>query len=141
MSFLDLAAGVKIGQLGTPADTVRYGTILVDDAGKPLTGDATYVVTVPGGLHEPEGYFSVTLYGTDNKLLIPNERRIYDRTTFSAEPNDGRHVHDHLEPERRREERNPDREGLLWRAPSLRAEPRCDHEGVREEAVGGTVLT
>lgn len=88
VSFLDLAAGVKLGQLGTPADTVRYGTILADDAGEPLTGDATYVVSVPGGLHEPEGYFSVTLYGTDNKLLIPNDKGIYDRTTFSAEPND-----------------------------------------------------
>ncbi len=114
---------MKIGQLGTPADTVRYGTILVDDAGKPLTGDATYVVTVPGGLHEPEGYFSVTLYGTDNKLLIPNERRIYDRTTFSAEPNDGRHVHDHLEPRAAtgRTESRPARTFMACSEPTCRA--------------------
>ena len=87
VSFLDLAAGVKLGQLGTPSDTVRYGTILVDDTGAPLRGDATYVVTVPAGLYNPGGYFSVTLYGTDNKLLIPNDLKIYDRTTFSSEPN------------------------------------------------------
>ena len=29
----------------------------------------------------------MTLYGTDNKLLIPNDLKIYDRTTFSSEPN------------------------------------------------------
>ena len=87
VSFLDLAAGVKLGQLGTPSDTVRYGTIMVDDTGAPLRGDATYVVTVPEGLYNPGGYFSVTLYGTDNKLLIPNDLKIYDRTTFSSEPN------------------------------------------------------
>lgn len=87
VSFLDLAAGVKLGQLGTPPDTVRYGTILADDEGQPLKGDATYIVTVPDGLHKEGGYFSVTVYGVDNKLLIPNDRKIYDRTSFSAEPN------------------------------------------------------
>ena len=29
----------------------------------------------------------MTLYGTDNKLLIPNDLKIYDQTTFSSEPN------------------------------------------------------
>ena len=62
ISFLDLAAGVKLGQLGTPADTVRYGAIMVDDTGEPLRGDATYTLTVPSGLYNPGGYFSVTLY-------------------------------------------------------------------------------
>jgi len=87
VSFLDLAAGVKLGQLGTPVDTVRYASILVDDNGAPLRGDATYTVTVPSGLCNPGGYFSVTLYRTDNKGLIPNDLKIYDRTTFSSEPN------------------------------------------------------
>lgn len=88
VSFLNLAAGVKLGQLGTPPDTVRYGTILTDDEGQPLKGDATYVATVPAGLSEESGYFSVTLYGTDNKLLIPNDKQVYDQTTFSADPNE-----------------------------------------------------
>ena len=78
---------MKLGQLGTPSDTVHCGTILVDDTGAPLRIDATYVVTVPAGLYNLGGYFSVTLYGTDNKLLIPNDMKIYDRTTFSSEPN------------------------------------------------------
>ena len=87
VSFLNLAAGVKLGQLGTPPDSVRYAIMLTDDDGQPLKGDATYRVTVPGGLTEKSGYFSVTLYGTDNKLLIPNKKKVYDRTTSSAEPN------------------------------------------------------
>ena len=53
----------------------------------PLSGAGHYVVTVPAGLYEEGGYYSVTLYGTDNKLLIPNEKKIYDRTTFSSVPN------------------------------------------------------
>lgn len=88
VSFLDLAAGVKLGQLGTPSDTVRYGTILADDEGQPLKGEATYRVTVPGGLHLDEGYFSLTLYGADNQLLIPNDQGIYDRTSFSSDANE-----------------------------------------------------
>ena len=87
VSFLNLAAGVKLGQLGTPSDTVRYGTILTDDNGAPLNGKDTYIVTVPAGLYEKGGYYSVTLYGTDNQLLIPNDKKVYDRTAFSSEPN------------------------------------------------------
>lgn len=86
---LTSAAAVMLGQLGTPSDTVRYGTILNDENGDPLNGDATYVVTVPAGIIFDDGYFSVTVYGSDNKLLIPNERRVYDQTTYSATPDDG----------------------------------------------------
>ena len=82
------AAGVKIGQLGTPADTVRYLPILVDGNGEPLNGGATYIVTVPAGIVHDDGYYSVTVYGADNKLLIPNEQKVYDRTTYSSQQND-----------------------------------------------------
>lgn len=88
VSFLDLAAGVKLGQLGTPPDTVRYGAILTDDSGAPLNGSDRYILTVPAGLVMEGGYYSVTLYGSDNKLLIPNDKKRYDRTTFSSEPNE-----------------------------------------------------
>lgn len=88
VSFLNLAAGVKLGQLGTPPDTVRYATILTDDDGQPPRGDSTCVATVPAGLTGKAGYFSVTLYGADNKLLIPNPAGICDRSTFSATPNE-----------------------------------------------------
>ena len=88
VDFLFLSAGVKYGQLGTPSDTVRYAAITVDSNGDPLNGKDPYIVTVPAGLVKEDGYYSVTLYGTDNKLLIPNDKKIYDRTTYSSEPND-----------------------------------------------------
>jgi hypothetical protein len=87
VSFLNLAAGVKTGQLGTPVDTVRYGTIFTDESGQALNGQDTYIVTVPAGLYLEGGYYSVTLYGADNKLLIPNKLNIYDRTSYNSEKN------------------------------------------------------
>ena len=85
--MITLAAGVMLGQLGTPADTVRYGLILADEHGKPFNGHDSYRLTVPAGIVHKNGYFSVTLYGTDNKLLIPNKKHIYDRTTYTAKAN------------------------------------------------------
>jgi hypothetical protein len=79
------AAAVMLGQLGTPSDTVRYVPILTDEDSAPLNGTDTYEVTVPAGIVRDDGYFSVTVYGADNKLLIPNELGVYDRTTYTAE--------------------------------------------------------
>ncbi|MGA9277739.1 DUF1214 domain-containing protein [Ilumatobacter sp.] len=81
---LTLAGAVMLGQLGTPADTVRYGLILADENGQPFNGEDTYVVTVPAGIVRDGGYFSVTVYGSDNKLLIENDLGVYDRTSYSA---------------------------------------------------------
>jgi hypothetical protein len=80
------AASVMMGQLGTPDDTVRYGLILSDQRGQPFNGDDTYTLTVPADIVREGGYFSVTVYGSDNKLLIPNELGVYDRTTYSSVP-------------------------------------------------------
>jgi hypothetical protein len=82
---LTLACAVMIGQLGTPRDTVRYALVLADADGAPLTGTDTYEVTVPKGIVRDGGYFSLTVYGTDNRLLIPNPTGIYDRTTYTTE--------------------------------------------------------
>lgn len=82
---LVLAGAVMQGQLGTPSDSVRYSLFMTDADGRPLTGEDTYDVLVPAGIVHDDGYFSVTVYGTDNKLLIPNERRLYDRTTYTSE--------------------------------------------------------
>jgi hypothetical protein len=82
-----LAGSVLIGQLGTPSDSVRYGLILTDHNGDPFNGTDTYLLTVPRDIVEDNGYFSVTVYGTDNKLLIPNSKGIYDRTSYTSEPN------------------------------------------------------
>ena len=88
VGMLSLAAGVYQGQLGTPSDTVRYGLGVRDTDGDPLNGTDTYRLTVPANLNHPSGYYSVTAYGADNKLLIPNDKKIYDRTTYSSQQND-----------------------------------------------------
>lgn len=36
--------------------------------------------------HKP-GSFQFTAYGADNKLLIPNANKRYDRTTYASKPN------------------------------------------------------
>jgi hypothetical protein len=87
VSPLNLAIGVRLGQLGTPSGTVRYGMILADGDNKPFNAKDTYIFTVPANIAKKSGYFSVTVYGTDNKLLIPNDKKIYDRTTYSSEQN------------------------------------------------------
>jgi hypothetical protein len=82
-----LAASVLIGQLGTPSDSVRYGIILTDHNGDAFNGTDTYLLSVPADIVEDDGYFSVTVYGTDNKLLIPNRKCIYDRTSYTSKRN------------------------------------------------------
>ncbi|MEZ5573842.1 MAG: DUF1214 domain-containing protein [Halioglobus sp.] len=84
---LVLARAVNLGQLGTPTDSVRYSVIFTDDSGAPLNGKDSYLLTVPAGIVHDEGYYSITLYGTDNKGLIPNPQGRYDRTTFSSTAN------------------------------------------------------
>ena len=84
---ISLASGVKVGQLGTPMETVRYAMIMRDNNGDPLNGKDTYEVTVPANIVEKNGYFSVTIYGLDNQLFIPNKRKVYDITTYSAKKN------------------------------------------------------
>ncbi len=88
VGMLSLAAGVFQGQLGTPSDTVRYGIAFADSEGQPLKGKDTYLVTVPANIIQHGGYYSVTAYGADDKLLIPNDKKVYDRTTYSSEPNE-----------------------------------------------------
>lgn len=87
VGYLTLAGAVMMGQLGTPPDSVRYGLILADQNGQSFNGKDTYVLTVPNNIVEERGYYSITVYGTDNKLLIPNDKKIYDRTTYSSKKN------------------------------------------------------
>ena len=84
---LHAAAGVFQGQLGTPSHVVRYGLLVADDDGRGFTGTDTYVLTVPAGIVQEKGYYSITVYGVDDKLLIPNELGRYDRTTYTSESN------------------------------------------------------
>ena len=75
------------GQLGTPPDSVRYAGLAFDESGQRLNGTDTYIVTVPAGIIHDNGYYSVTIYGLDNRFLIPNDKKIYDRTTYTSEKN------------------------------------------------------
>lgn len=81
-----LAAGVMIGQLGIPAESVRYGVILEDALGNPFSGDRTYEIKVPKGLQKPTGYWSLTLYDAETKLLIPNPQKRYSVISYTAKP-------------------------------------------------------
>ncbi len=85
---LVLARAVNLGQLGTPPDSVRYGVIVTDDSGAPFNGQDSYELTVPPGIIHEGGYYSITIYGSDNKALIPNPQGRYDRTTYSSTQNE-----------------------------------------------------
>jgi hypothetical protein len=85
---LVLAGAVMMGQLGTPTDTVRYNMMLTDSSDQPFNGEDSYVLTVPANIVHADGYYSVTIYGIDNKALIPNKQGRYDRTTYSSSPNE-----------------------------------------------------
>lgn len=85
---LVLARAVNLGQLGTPPDSVRYRVLFADDSGQLFNGNDSYVLTVPAGIVHDNGYYSITIYGRDDKALIPNPQRRYDRTTYSSTPND-----------------------------------------------------
>ena len=86
--FLALAAGVPYWSAG---NTHWYGSLQCRPKRIPRVNFS--MVKTPTLLQHPQtwlkkaGYFSVTLYSTETKLLMPNPQKIYDRTTYSAEPN------------------------------------------------------
>lgn len=84
---LALAVGVKYGQLGTPSQLATYNMFFNDSEGNPLDGNSIYEITVPANTYRESGYMSLTIYGVDNKLLIPNKKGVYDQTSYSAKPN------------------------------------------------------
>ena len=49
--------------------------------------NSTYEITVPANTYRDNGYMSLTIYGVDNKLLIPNKKQVYDQTSYTAKPN------------------------------------------------------
>ena len=70
--------------MGTPPDSVRYRVLFADDSGAPFNGGDSYLLTVPAGIVHDDGYYSITIYGQDNKALIANPQGRYDRTTYSS---------------------------------------------------------
>ena len=85
--FISLATGVHIGQLGTPVGTVRYNVISKDSKDTFFSGKNNYVLTTPADMYEKGGYFSVTLYSKKTKLLMPNDKKIYARTSDNSKIN------------------------------------------------------
>ena len=85
--FISLATGVRIGQLGTPVGTVRYNVITKESDGEFLSGKNSYTVTTPANMFEKGGYFSLTLYSKKTKLLMPNSKKIYARTSDNTKLN------------------------------------------------------
>lgn len=84
---ITLATVVKRARHGVPSDAVKYSVIGRDENGEPFKGDDTYELTVPANIVRKGGYMSITLYGIDNRRLIPNDKKIYDRTSFSSSQN------------------------------------------------------
>ncbi|MFZ2466787.1 MAG: DUF1214 domain-containing protein [Parvibaculum sedimenti] len=77
------------GLLALDRKETMYYTASTDDAGKPLSGDCTYVVE---GKDLAARWWSVTAYGPDS-FLIPNEANVYSfaKTTVKREA-DGHYI-------------------------------------------------
>ena len=52
------AGGVRLRQLGTPPDGVRYATILTDVKGEPLNCEDTRIVSLSANLVEENGCYA-----------------------------------------------------------------------------------
>lgn len=86
---LDRAAGALGGQLGTQARYVQYGPLVFDQNEELLNGATSYEIIVPkaGLLKNDDGYWTITIYSFEDRFLIPNEKNVYDITSYNAKPN------------------------------------------------------
>ena len=86
---LDRAAGALGGQLGTQARYVQYGPLVFDQNKERLNSKSSYEISVPkeGLLKNDKGYWTVTIYSFGDRFLIPNEKNVYDITSYNAKPN------------------------------------------------------
>jgi len=86
---LDRAAGALGGQLGTQARYVQYGPMVFDQNKELLSGKESYEIVVPkkGLLKNDKGYWTATIYSFADRFLIPNEKNIYDMTSYNAKAN------------------------------------------------------
>jgi hypothetical protein len=84
---MDRCAGVVRGQLGIPAPYVQYRQYVALD-GEPLGGARSYALTFEShGMVRADGYWSVTVYDSEDRYLIPNPANKYSITSYSASPN------------------------------------------------------
>ncbi len=85
---ISLATVVKRAPHGVPSNAAKYSVIATDEDGLPLKGNISYELSVPANIVREGGYTSITVYGVDNRLLIPNDKKIYDRTSYTSTQND-----------------------------------------------------
>jgi hypothetical protein len=87
---MDRAAGVLIGQLGIQARYVDYAQYLLDTNGNKLEGKSSYEITVPkdGLMRNDDGYWSLTIYNTEDRYLIPNKENKYVLNFYNLKPNE-----------------------------------------------------
>jgi len=88
-SDLDRAAGALAGQLGTQARYAQYGSIVFDQNKERLSGKESYEITVPkeGLLKNDKGYWTVTIYSSVDRYLIPNKNNVYYVSSYDAKAN------------------------------------------------------
>ncbi|WP_162633286.1 DUF1214 domain-containing protein [Echinicola strongylocentroti] len=86
---LDRALGVFYGQLGTQARYANYQLYATDANGQPLSGNKSYEITIPssGMIKNENGYWSITVYNAADKYLIPNQKEVYNASSYSSSTN------------------------------------------------------
>lgn len=87
---LDRAAGVYRGQLGTQSYVVDYAVSLVDQNQEALNGDDAYELIIPAEelTKSSNGYWSFTIYNSEDNYLIDNELDKYVVSSYTAIENE-----------------------------------------------------
>ena len=87
---LDRSAGVYRGQLGTQSYVVDYAVSLTDQNQEALNGSDHYEMTVPKEAltRSSKGYWSLTIYSSEDNYLIPNKDNAYVINSYNAVKND-----------------------------------------------------
>lgn len=81
---MDRCAGVFLGQLGIPARYVQY-TQYVQLDGDQIGGAGSYTITVGAEpLVHDDGYWSITVYSSEDRYLIPNPHHRYAISSYNA---------------------------------------------------------
>ncbi len=86
---LDRCAGVFRGQLGTQFYIVDYAVSYVDQNQKALNGSDNYEIVVPNEAltKNSKGYWSYTIYNSEDNYLIPNDKDKYVISSYTTKEN------------------------------------------------------
>lgn len=86
---LDRCAGVFRGQLGTQSYIVDYAVSYADQNQEALNGSDKYEMEVPAKAltKNSKGYWSYTIYNSEDNYLIPNDKDKYVISSYTAKEN------------------------------------------------------